>query len=521
MQLNLERWLFTGDMRGYALLTGALVGLLGGVSALLLVVAGPVMTFGFMFAAIVGLLALSNLDIALVVLIATTALLPYGTLPFDVGVTPSLIDVALATLIVVYLFQWMTGRRMHIRLNSVHLVFAAFLLILLAAFVLGTGNAPLTPGVLRRFVGLMANIVMALVIFDIVRTHQTARRIAATFIGVGAVSGLIGTVLWLLPDFTAETILNRLGRIGYPVGGVIRYREDGVSIGIERAIGTWIDPNAYGGFLMMVGALTAPQLLARRPVFGRRWLAFALFGVIALALFLTNSRGSMLGLVAGVGFVSLIRYRQLIWGLVAAAAVMPFLPPTRALLERLYLGFTGADLETQMRFGEYGDALELIARYPVIGVGFSAPPDIDLYLGFASTYLTIASNAGLLGLGAYLLTLGSVAVFGIVNRRAVLEDNAVNDVWFGFMAGIVGAMVSGIFDHFYFNIEFQATSLTFWLYVGMFMAIVRISNPPDARAVYGQVHIPNLPRIEPPTDDLPDDERIPDRRPEMSPVPGD
>lgn len=521
MQLNPEKILFSGDGRLYATLAGAIVGVLGGGLALILVLEGPIMTFGLLFAVMVGLVALSNLDIALLVLIATAALLPYGTLPFSVGVTPSLIDVTLAIVIGVYAFQWMTGRRMGLRVSNVHLVFVLFILVLLAAFLLGTANAPLTAGVLRRFVGLLANIIMALVMFDIVRTHVTVRRVAATFMLVGAVSGVIGTMLWILPDLTAENILNRLGRIGYPVGGVIRYREDGVSIGIERAIGTWIDPNAYGGFLMMVGALTAPQLLARRPVFGQRWISFVMMACITVALFLSNSRGSMLGLVAGVGFVSLWRYRQLIWVLVVGIGVMPFLPPTRALLERIYAGFTGADLETQMRFGEYGDALRLIERYPVIGVGFSAPPDIDLYLGFANTYLTIASNAGLLGLAAYILTLGAVYAYGWINRGAVLANDEVNDVWFGFMAGLVGALVSGIFDHFYFNIEFQATSLTFWLYVGMFMAIIRISQPMQKDLGNRHVQIPILPRIRPLPTQAQQQEVGSQQEAEPLPMPGD
>ncbi|PJF43899.1 MAG: hypothetical protein CUN55_06710 [Phototrophicales bacterium] len=480
MQLPVVEQFITEHRQGYALLIGAFIGILSAIVALMLVLAGPVMTFGFVFAVLIGLIALSNLEVALLVILATATLLPYGTLPFDIAVTPSLLDVALGTFLVVYLFQWMTGRRHDLRLSWVHGAFLMFLSIILLAFVLGVGNAPLTPGILRRFLGLLVNIALALVIFDVVRTPIAVRRIAATLIILGTVSALIGTVLWLLPDMTAEAILNRLGRIGYPVGGVIRYREDGVTRGIERAIGTWIDPNAFGGCLMMIGALTAPQLLAKRTVFGYRFIAFILMGIIGIGLFLTNSRGSLLGLVAGVGVVALLRYRRLIWLMIFAGGGSLLLPPVQDLIQRYAAGFSAADLETQMRLGEYGDALELISRYPVIGVGFSAPPDIDLYLGVASTYLTIATNAGIVGLAAYLATIGSVFFFGYRGRKTITADDYVNDVWFGFLGGIIGALVSGIFDHFYFNIQFQATSLIFWFYVGMFLAIIRICNPlPD------------------------------------------
>ncbi|MCB9162257.1 MAG: hypothetical protein H6644_20845 [Caldilineaceae bacterium] len=43
-------------------------------------------------------------------------------------------------------------------------------------------------------------------------------------------------------------------------------------------------------------------------------------------------------------------------------------------MARLLAGFAGEDLATQMRFGEYKDALILIGRYPLFGVGFTGTP---------------------------------------------------------------------------------------------------------------------------------------------------
>lgn len=488
-RLMFDHVLRSPDRRPIGLGVGLVLGLIGGTLALILVMVGPLMTFAGLFAIGVGLIALSNLDAALIVLLATVGLLPFGTLPFKIAITPSLIDIALATVIIVYLFQWMTGRRYQLQSTPVHIVIIIFILIMLGAFIRGLANAPLTPTILRRFVGLMGNIVLALIIVDIVRTKISLRRMVATFMIIGAIASAIGIVLWFLDDFTAETILNRLGRIGYPVGGVIRVREDGVQILRERAIGTWVDPNAFGGFLMMVGALTAPQLLSRRPVIPQRWIMLGLFSLIAFALFLSDSRGSMLGLIVGIGFVALLRYRKLIWVMIAIGVISLFLPPTQEFINRLIAGFTGADLETQMRFGEYKDAFRLIARYPTLGVGFSAPPDIDLYLGFASTYLTITANAGIIGLMAYLTTFTSIFSYAYRNRADITSDDDISDIWYGLMAGIVGALFSSIFDHFYFNVEFQATSLVVWLYVGLFLAATRIAVPDDAKT-YGGVSIP-------------------------------
>ena len=62
--------------------------------------------------------------------------------------------------------------------------------------------------------------------------------------------------------------------------------------------------------------------------------------------------------------------------------------------QRLLEGFSGQDLATQMRFGEYKDALILIERYPLFGVGFTGTPDMDIYLGVSMLYLIIAENMG-------------------------------------------------------------------------------------------------------------------------------
>src|SRR5690606_12068686 len=132
------------------------------------------------------------------------------------GLTLSLIDAALGLFIAVYLFQWMTGERRDLRATAAHPFILAFVLVMCFAFVLGMGNAPLTSGVLRRFVALMANILMALVMVDITRHIGVLRRVVLTVMVIGAVAGAIGIVLWALPDDTANELLNRLSRIGYP-----------------------------------------------------------------------------------------------------------------------------------------------------------------------------------------------------------------------------------------------------------------------------------------------------------------
>ncbi len=466
---------FTEDPRGRAIIAGAAIGSLGGLVALLIVLAGPIMALGAVVGLAVALLVLTELHAAFAIMVAVVALLPFGTVPFQLGVTPTLLDGVLAGFFGVYLLQWMTGQRRLFRTTSVNPVVLGFIGIMLFAFLMGLRHAPLSSRVLRSVAEMVLSLLLVIVLVDVMRSAAMLRRAVLALAIWGSLAAVIGIVLWVLPDLTAESLLNRLGRLGYPVGGVIRYRQTPGAMLNERAIGTWIDPNAFGGFLLMIGAVIAPQIFSRCPIV-RRWLAGLMLGVVVIALFLTDSRGSMLSLGAALVFIAALRYRRLLLIMALAGGLALFLPVTQRYVAKFQAGITGQDVETQMRFGEYRDALTLINRHPIIGVGFSGTPEIDLYLGVANTYLTIASHAGFVGLAAYLIMIGSAFVYGALHYHTIRSDPDIDDVWLGLTAAMVGMLAGGVFDHFYFNIEqFHATMTTVWIIMGLMLAATRLA----------------------------------------------
>jgi O-antigen ligase len=474
--------LFSPDRRPAAALVGGLIGALGGALALLIVLLGPVMAFGVVIGLAVALYALTDLHGAFIITLAVIALIPFGAVPFNLSPTPTLLDGALGAFLIVYLFQWMSGQRRLLRSTPVNPVVIGFVGVMLFAFLMGLRHAALDSRTIRSIAEMVLSLLLIPVLVDVLRDPATLRRAARAVMIVGALSALIGIGLWLLPDMTAEAMLNRLGRLQYPVGGVIRYRQTPGAILNERAIGTWIDPNAFGGFLLMVGAVIAPQVFSAAPLVRRRY-AVGMLAVVFIALFLTDSRGSMLSLGAALVFIAALRYRRLLLIMVAAGIIALFLPFTQRYIEKLEAGFTNQDVETQMRFGEYKDALILIGRHPVIGAGFSGTPEIDLYFGVANTYLTIASHAGLVGLAAYLLLMGSVFIYSFAHYRRIQAMPAISDVWLGLAAALIGVLVGGIFDHFYFKIDlFHATMTFVWIVMGLLLASVRLAATEDLTA---------------------------------------
>ena len=467
--------LFSEDRRFSAALVGLAIGAGSGLLALLVVMLGPVMAFGFIFGLAVALYILTDLQGGLYATIGVIALLPFAQVPFEMSPRPTLLDGAMGGFLIVYIFQWMTGQRRLFRSTPVTPVVLTFTGFMFFVYLMGLRYAMIDTRTLRTVFEMLMSLLLIPVLIDVMRDENMLRRAVLVLMVFGAAEALIGIVLWIMPDMAAEAILNRLGRLGYPVGGVIRYRETSVTLLNERAIGTWIDPNGYGGFLLMIGALIAPQLFAEKPV-TKRWIVVGMLGLVVMALFLTDSRGSMLSLAAAFTFIAALRYRRLLLIMILVGTISLFTPFTQRYIEKLEAGFTNQDVETQMRWGEYKDAMTLISRHPVIGVGFSGTPEIDIYLGVANTYLTIASHAGLLGLALYLLMMGSALVYGFAHYGAIRAWPAISDVWLGLAAGVVGALSGGVFDHFYFKIDqFQATMTLVWVLLGLMLAATRLA----------------------------------------------
>jgi O-antigen ligase len=472
----LQHWIARLDRRLYALLIGALIGLIGGGSGLLIAIADPLIAAGAILGALAGLYVLTNVHAALYAVIAVMALLPFGTFPFKIGFTPTLMDAVLGAFLLVYAFQWMTGRRHSFRLAPIHAPLLLYLGWLIFSFVLGLRHAMPTATTARQFTETLLSIGMVFVLVDLVRDAATLRRLILVLLIAVGVQALVALILYAMPDAAAERTLIRLARIGYPNGGVIRYIEDNPALD-ERAIGTWVDPNALGGFLAVSAVLIAPQVFARMPVLSRRWMAWAALGVVGVALLLTFSRASMLAFAVGLLLIGLVRgYRRFLLLLLAGALAILILPQTRDYVERFAQVFTAGDLATQMRLGEYGDAFELIQRYPITGVGFTGTPENDLYTDVASTYLIMANQIGLVGVGLFLLTIGSICVYGWRSWRLARGDDELSAVQLGLHAALLAAMINATADLYFFRLDFHASITFFWMIAALAAASSRLAS---------------------------------------------
>lgn len=455
-----------------AALAATLLGVAGGAA----VAFGPFWLGFAALAALIGAYALlldTRVGLATVIGIAT--ILPFATLPFRAVVTPTLLTLALAALMGVWLLRLLVRSDERLIVTPIGMALIGFLGITLFAFLLGSNASP-EPSLLHNYVKFVMATLFFFSVVNCVRDRETVRWVIRFLIIGAALSAVIALVLYVIPDQLALQILVSFGRIGYPTEGrVLRYVEDDPN-GLMRAIGLSVDPNSFGGMLALIGALAATQAVSERPALPRRLLLIAT-GAILVALFLTYSRAALGGVIVAAMYVATLRYRRLWWVILAAGALAALLfiglGVGERFVERVVEGVQFRDRANQMRLAEYQNAIAIIQAYPVFGIGFGQAPEIDLVAGVSSIYLAIAQRTGLVGLAAFL---GIMVWFFVRSWRAlrvaVHSGDDERAAWLvALQAALAAALAVGLLDHYFFNIEFSHMSALLWGTVGLAVAI--------------------------------------------------
>ena len=395
--------------------------------------------------------------------------MPFAVLPIRLVFAPTLVDIALTVLLVAWL-----GRVFHrdepLATTHIDQLVVLFVGLAVIAFVLGMGQSPVSGETARLFLKLINSTLLFFSAVQVVRNEGQVATVLRGLILGGATAASLAVVLYAIPPETALTALANLEVLGYPTEDILRPVAGTDTL---RATGTSVDPNILGGLLMLVGVVIVAQILARRPILPRPLLGAA--GLpLAAALALTYSRSSWIGLAAGIAFLALGRERRAAWIIACGAAAVFLLPQGRAVVGRLGEAFGASDPATVMRLAEYGNAAEIISRYPIFGIGFGGAPSVDLAVGVSSIYLLIAEQMGLIALGCFLAVVLAVLARSVTTHPA--RDTALHGMLSGLEAALVSALVAGLFDHYFFNINFPHMVGLFWLVVGLVVVAARLAS---------------------------------------------
>lgn len=483
-----------------------LLGLLAGLAAARY---GLVVPLGTLVGLGIALVAPWQPWIGLLLATGIAVLLPFAALPIDLIVTPTYLELALLGALAGWLVPPLLRRDRHWRLSALDGLVWVFVGVSLFALVVGWGRG-VDASTLHNYAKTALGIGAFWGVRQVVGRREQVRRFLATFLLTAALAALIALLLHALPDRTALNLLVRMEPLGYPATGrVLRYVEDDPS-GLERAIGTSVDPNSFGGMLALAAAVALGEVLigfplvegplpwaerwrgsgpagplrtgarpARRrraprslPPSGRPALPHVLLLVILLlllgALYLTYSRAALGGFAVAALFLAGVRYRRLWWPIAATVVLLAVLivglGRGGAVVERFRQGIRFEDPANQMRLDEYANAAAIIRRYPLLGVGLGGAPDVDLSTGVSSLYLTIAEHMGLLGLVAFLAAVG--AALGRAYQR-YRQTDALSPHRLALLAGVIAALAIGLLDHYFYNLEFPHMATLLWMVLGV------------------------------------------------------
>jgi O-antigen ligase len=335
------------------------------------------------------------------------------------------------------------------------------------------------------YLKLMLGVGMAVLVPNLIREWRDVRAFVTVLLAGGAVAALVAIALQRLSVATTTNLLARLRVVGYPTDRIVRYIEDNPDLA-RRATGTGVDPNSFAGFLMIVLVLAVGQAVARRPAVPR-WLPIAAVPLAGVALLLTQSRAALYGAALGVLVLAIMRYRWLFGPLALLGIAVLTFERGSGIVTRFLAGIHGQDAATQLRYREFGNALQLIRDYPVIGVGFGDAPQINLQTGVSSVYLTVAERTGLIGLALFLVLLVVLLARSLRGAFRSVPGDPAGELLLATGAALVAACAAALLDHYFFSLGFPHMAALFWALAGLSEVLLRLAQtaPSPARAGEG------------------------------------
>jgi hypothetical protein len=279
---------------------------------------------------------------------------------------------------------------------------------------------------------------------------------------------LLGTLMLLLLSIpvylkngNSTAIISIIGGLGYSNLDTLN---EGLS-GFSTRMGTpWTHPNIAGGAMAMLLPLAFCIGVTRRGAV--RTLGLAVAVLAAAGLLFTGSRGALLSLLVVMCWMARKRVpyvgRMLMAAVFLGALLLMFYPP---LQERLLGLFSSNDASTAVRFDEYSHFPDAVKMFP-LGIGFKVDPPVPgtgLW-GISNLWLNYIYKLGIPGMLLFIAVTVSWWKEARLNGNAVIL-NRDTALWLGTRAGVMSALLSGFFDH-YFSFTTVLIAL-FWLLLGL------------------------------------------------------
>lgn len=172
--------------------------------------------------------------------------------------------------------------------------------------------------------------------------------------------------------------------------------------GQHRVVGTFLHPNPFATYLMILLTFLIAQILEGTRIIPRFFMG-ALASAIFVIFIFTFSRGAWISFAFAMAALGFLRYRKIL-GFMPVVLIGSFLmiPGIKARIINIFdAGYSHGRSGWEWRLDTWSDIAAMVAEKPLFGHGLSAVI-VELGVQTHNDYLRLVAEVGLMGLLAYL-----------------------------------------------------------------------------------------------------------------------
>ena len=173
-------------------------------------IGGPLYGTAASLVLVFGILMLRDIRRGLVAVFAVIGFLPFATLPFKIGFTPTFLNVTLLAVYFVWIMRVATRRDRELISTPIDAAVVLFMLVAFFAFANGLRYSRPTATTIRNFAELVMAIGLFFILVNTLRTQKDTDLMARLIMLAGAAAAAVAVVLYVIPDTVTIRILNAL-----------------------------------------------------------------------------------------------------------------------------------------------------------------------------------------------------------------------------------------------------------------------------------------------------------------------